>query len=259
MTLMMGKIQSLAESVLTHNALDNIFYRRWLAGPLPLADVEVFARNYLARTTQTSLRVALPLVNTGNLYEQLEIIKKRYPDKGHGNREKAHLTRLENYLIDLLSRLSGQPYRMDKLTALPVLDSSHTFNREKLRLYIDGDHENPRRILGALLAQEWLAYPMLIRLYEGARNYKHLYANNDDFHKHCEYFYIHIGDAEKEHQIQAVKAASQACNTDQHIEEVSAAFNRFLMLTQQYWDGIARAMPRVQNPVIPQKLHESPL
>ena len=46
MTLMMGKIQSLAESVLTHNALDNIFYRRWLAGPLPLADVEVFARNW---------------------------------------------------------------------------------------------------------------------------------------------------------------------------------------------------------------------
>lgn len=249
MALIMRKIQSLAESVFTHNALDNLFYRRWLAGPLPLADVEVFARNYLAGTKQTSPRVALPLVTTGDLYARLEIIKKRYAEKGDGNPEKAHLTQLENYLIDLLSRLAGQPYRMDKLMALPVLDSSHAFNREKLRLYIDGDHDNPCRILGTLLAQEWLAYPMLIRLYEGARNYKHLYANNDDFHEHCEYFYIHIGDAEKEHQIQAVKAASQACTTDQHIEEVSTAFNRFLILTEQYWDGIARAMPSVQSRV----------
>ncbi|WP_242487795.1 iron-containing redox enzyme family protein [Pseudomonas sp. TH31] len=249
MALIMRKIQSLAESVFTHNALNNLFYRRWLAGPLPLADVEVFARNYLARTTRSSRRVALPLVITDDLYAQLEIATKRYSEMGYGNPEKTHLCLLENYLIDLLSRLAGQPYRMDKLMALPVLDSSHTFNREKLRFYIDGDHDNPRRILGTLLAQEWLAHSMLSRLYEGARNYKHLYANNDDFHEHCEYFYIHIGDAEKEHKIQAVNAASQACTTDQHIEEVSTAFYRFLILTEQYWDGIARAMPSVQNRV----------
>lgn len=54
MELVERKIQSLAESVFTHKALDNAFYRRWMGCSLPLADVEVFARNYLARTTDFS-------------------------------------------------------------------------------------------------------------------------------------------------------------------------------------------------------------
>lgn len=250
MELVERKIQSLAESVFTHKALDNAFYRRWLADPLPLADVEVFARNYLARTSQTSRMVALSFLGTDDLNAQVEIVKNLYSEMGYGNPEKAHLALLESYLIDLLSRLADRPYSMDELMALPVLDSTRTFSREQLSLYTDGGHNNnPRHVLGTLLAQEWLAYSMLTRLYEGARNYKHLYANNDDFHEHCEYFYIHIGDAEKEHKIQAVKAATQECTTDQHIEEVRASFTRFLVITEQYWNGIAHAMPSVRNRV----------
>ncbi len=250
MELVERKIQSLAESALTHEALNNAFYQRWMGGSLPLADVEVFARNYLARTTQTSRMVALSFMGTDDLYAQVEIVKNLYSEMGYGNPEKAHLALLESYLIDLLSRLADRPYSMDELMALPVLDSTCTFSREQLSLYTDGGHNNnPRHVLGTLLAQEWLAYSMLTRLYEGARNYKHLYVNNDDFHEHCEYFYIHIGDAEKEHKIQAVKAATQECTTDQHIEEVSASFNRFLVITEQYWNGIAHAMPSVQNRV----------
>lgn len=248
MELVERKIQSLAESVFTHKALDNAFYRRWLADPLPLADVEVFARNYLARTSQTSRMVALSFLGTDDLNAQVEIVKNLYSEMGYGKPEKAHLALLESYLIDLLSRLADRPYSMDELMALPVLDSTRTFSREQLSLYTDGGHNNnPRHVLGTLLAQEWLAYSMLTRLYEGARNYKHLYANNDDFHEHCEYFYIHIGDAEKEHKIQAVKAATQECTTDQHIEEVRASFTRFLVITEQYWNGIAHAMPSVRN------------
>jgi len=250
MELSQRKIQCLAESVFTHKALNNTFYQRWMGDTLSLGDVEVFARNYLARTTQTSRMVALSFVGTDDLYAQVEIVKNLYSEMGYGNPEKAHLALLESYLIDLLSRLADRPYSMDELMALPVLESTHTFSREQLSLYTDGGHNsNPRHVLGTLLAQEWLAYSMLTRLYEGARNYKHLYANNDDFHEHCEYFYIHIGDAEKEHKIQAVKAATQECTTDQHIEEVRASFNRFLDITEQYWNGIARAMPSVQSRV----------
>ena len=249
MESMQRKIQSLAESVFTHGALNNAFYQRWMGGMLSLGDVEVFARNYLARTTQTSRMVALSFMGTNDLHAQVEIVKNLYSEMGYGNPEKAHLALLESYLIDLLSRLADRPYSMDELMALPVLESTHTFSREQLSLYTDGGHNNPRHVLGTLLAQEWLAYSMLTRLYEGARNYQHLYINNDDFHEHCEYFYIHIGDAEKEHKIQAVKAATQECTTDRHIEEVSASFNRFLVITEQYWNGIARAMPSVQNRV----------
>jgi hypothetical protein len=248
MELVERKIQSLAESVFIHKALDNTFYRRWMGGSLPLADVEVFARNYLARTTQTSRMVALSFMGTDDLCAQVEIVKNLYSEMGYGNPEKAHLALLESYLIDLLSRLADRPYSMDELMSVPVLESTIAFSREQLSLYTDGgDNNNPRHVLGTLLAQEWLAYSMLTRLYEGARNYQHLYANNDDFHEHCEYFYIHIGDAEKEHKIQAVKAATQECTTDQHIEEVSASFNRFLVITEQYWNGIAHAMSREKN------------
>jgi hypothetical protein len=247
MELIQRKIQSLAHSVFAHNALNNLFYERWMGGVLPLGDVEVFARNYLARTTQTSRMVALSFVGTDDLYAQVEIVKNLYSEMGYGNPEKAHLALLESYLIDLLSRLAGRPYSMDELMALPVLESTRSFSREQLSLYTDGGHSNPRHVLGTLLAQEWLAYSMLTRLYEGARNYQHLYASNDEFHEHCEYFYIHIGDAEKEHKIQAVKAATQECTTDQHVDEVSASFNRFLDVTAQYWEGITCAMPHVRD------------
>lgn len=249
MELVERKIQSLAESVLTHKVLKNAFCQRWVGGSLPLADVEVFARNYLARIGQTSHMDALSFMGTFVLHAQVDIVKNLYAKMRCDNPEKA-LALLESYLIDLLSRLADRPYSMDELMAVPVLESTIAFSREQLNLYTDGgDNNNPRHVLGTLLAQEWLAYSMLIRLYEGARNYKHLYANNDDFHEHCEYFYIHIGDAEKEHKIQAVKAATQECTTDQHIEEVSTSFNRFLVITEQYWNGIAHAMPSMQNRV----------
>lgn len=45
MELVERKIQSLAESALTHEALNNAFYQRWMGGSLSLGDVEVFARN----------------------------------------------------------------------------------------------------------------------------------------------------------------------------------------------------------------------
>lgn len=250
MELVERKIQSLAESVFTHRALNNAFCQQWMGSPLPLTDVEVFARNYLAHTTQTSHMLGLSFLGTFVLHAQIDIVKNLYTKMHYGNPEKAHLALLESFLIDLLSRLADRPYSMDELMALPVLESTHTFSREQLGLYTDGGYNNnPRHVLGTLLAQEWLAYSMLTRLYEGARNYKHLYTNNDDFHEHCEYFYIHIGDAEKEHKIQAVKAATHECTTDQHIEDVSTSFNRFLFITEQYWNGIAQAMPSMQNRV----------
>lgn len=44
-----------------------------------------------------------------------------------------------------------------------------------------------------------------------------------------------------------VEAATLECTTDQHVEEVSVSFNRFLIITEQYWNGIAHAMPREKN------------
>ena len=114
-------------------------------------------------------------------------------------------------MLDLLSRLANRTYTQDELGAGQILPSTHVFIEEQDALYApDGLGRPSSYVLGALLAQEWLAYSMLTRLYEGARNYQHLYTNNDEFHERCEYFYIHIGDAEKEHKMAAAKTE---CNT----------------------------------------------
>jgi hypothetical protein len=242
MTAVQQQIQALAESVFSHEALNNRFYDRWLGGPLDLQNLEVFARNYLARTINTSTMVALSFMGTEDLKAKVEVVKNLFSEFGYGVLEKAHIVLLQNYLIDLLSRVSGRNYTLSDLLALPVLDSTLQFSAGQRDLYTnDGQKQNQKHV-GTLLAQEWLAYSMLTRLYEGARNYKYLYPSDDDFHEHCEYFYIHIGEAEKEHKIQAIKAATQVCATPRDITEVTDSFNRFLDLTATYWNGIADAM-----------------
>lgn len=151
---------------------------------------------------------------------------------------------LHGYLEDLLSRLTGRTIGFKDIEQYPLLPSTEAFIAEQRELYTVSSRNNPRRIIGALLAQEWLAYSMLTRLYEGARNYQHLYPSNDCFHEHCEYFYVHIGDAEKEHKIQAVEAAVQQCKNQEDLEELRCAFFHFLEITAQYWNGIAAAMGR---------------
>ncbi len=83
---------------------------------------------------------------------------------------------------------------------------------------------------------------MLTRLYEGARNYQNLYSNNDEFHEWCEYFYIHIGEAEKEHKVQSLIAAALECSNEADLAELTIGFKRFLDITENYWNGIARAI-----------------
>ncbi|MCO6008492.1 hypothetical protein NE236_26295 [Actinoallomurus purpureus] len=78
-------------------------------------------------------------------------------------------------------------------------------------------------------------------LYEGIRNYKHLYGE-DEFHEACEYFYVHIGEAEKEHREQAVVSAAQLCRTGADFEREREAFDGFLDLTARYWAGVHGAM-----------------
>ncbi len=60
-------VRWMAESVATSSALDNEFYQRWVAAPLSCPEVEVFAGEYLARTTNTSVMVALSVLHTEDL------------------------------------------------------------------------------------------------------------------------------------------------------------------------------------------------
>ncbi|MFC5747631.1 iron-containing redox enzyme family protein [Actinomadura rugatobispora] len=231
-------VEKLAASVHHHPALDNDFYKRWMAAPLPYPEVETFAREFYARTVNTSVMVALSVLNTEDLAARVECVKNLYSEYGNGDPAKAHLLLLEQFLTDLLTRLRGAPYSLDELRGAEALPSTRAFSEGQRSLFSDADQ---RVVQGALLGQEHLAFSMLVRLYEGVRNYKDLYGE-DEFHEACEYFYVHIGEAEKEHKAEAVVSAAAVCRGDDDLARVRQGFDGFLELTAGYWSGVHEAM-----------------
>ncbi|ROO84745.1 heme oxygenase-like protein [Actinocorallia herbida] len=235
------RISELADSVHRHEALNNEFYTRWTAGPLTPSEVRVFAGQYLARTVNTSVMVALSVLNTEDLTARVECVKNLYSEYGNGDPAKAHLVLLETFLSDLLTRLDGRPVQVEELRRQRPLAGTTAFSAGQRELFTSDDE---RVVQGALLAQENLAYSMLTRLYEGVRNYKSLYDTDDDFHEACEYFYIHIGEAEKDHKIQAALSAAAVCRDAADLRVVVEAFTRFCDLTVSFWEGVAAEMRR---------------
>ena len=231
-------VRDLAATTHRHPALDNDFYRHWRSGSLPYGQVEVFAREFYARTVNTSVMVALSVLHTQDLAARVECVKNLYSEYGNGDASKAHLLLLEEFLTGLLTRLGGKEVDADTLRNAEPLATTTAFSAGQRSLFTDDDQ---RVVQGALLGQEHLAYSMLVRLYEGVRNYKDLYGE-DEFHECCEYFYLHIGEAEKEHKEQAVVSAAQVCRSDGDFARVREGFDGFLDLTAGYWAGVHGAM-----------------
>ncbi|CAL9285681.1 hypothetical protein SUDANB180_06563 [Streptomyces sp. enrichment culture] len=234
-------VEKLAASVRSSEALNNEFYSRWMGGPLTYPEVRVFAEQYLARTVNTSVMVALSVLNTSDLEARVECVKNLYSEYGNGDASKAHLVLLEGFLSDLLTRMKGAPVPAREIREAPALDTTRAFSTGQRALF---ESEDQRVVQGALLAQEHLAYSMLTRLYEGVRNYKSVYETDDDFHEACEYFYVHIGEAEKDHKVQAVKSAAAVCRDESDLAVVTQGFTRFVELTAEYWRGVASEMTR---------------
>lgn len=234
-------VENLAASVHKSEALNNDFYDRWMGGPLSFGEVSVFAEQYLARTVNTSVMVALSVLNTEDLDARVECVKNLYSEYGNGDPSKAHLVLLESFLADLLTRLKGEQVTAAEVRAVPALPTTTAFSSGQRALF---ESDDQRTVQGALLAQENLAYSMLTRLYEGVRNYKSVYATDDGFHEACEYFYVHIGEAEKDHKIQAAISAAAVCRDEDDLAVVTEGFTRFVDLTADYWRGVAAEMTR---------------
>ncbi|MEV6353162.1 iron-containing redox enzyme family protein [Streptomyces hydrogenans] len=234
-------VEKLAASVHSSEALNNEFYARWMGGPLTYPEVRVFAEQYLARTVNTSVMVALSVLNTSDLNARVECVKNLYSEYGNGDASKAHLVLLEGFLGDLLTRIKGSPVSAEEVRDAPALATTQAFSSGQRALF---ESEDQRVVQGALLAQEHLAYSMLTRLYEGVRNYKGVYETDDDFHEACEYFYVHIGEAEKDHKAQAVISAAAVCADEDDLAVVTEGFTGFVTLTAEYWRGVASEMTR---------------
>ncbi|WP_240487324.1 iron-containing redox enzyme family protein [Actinomadura flavalba] len=227
-------------AVRRHPALENDFYRHWLSGPLPYAQVEVFAREFYARTIDTTVMIALSVLHTDDLAARVERVKHLYTEYGNGDPAKAHLLLLETMLTGLLGRLRDEPYTAAELRA-GGRPETRAFGDARRALFTDAD---ARVVRGALLAQEALAHSTTIRMYEGMRNYKHLY-DEDDFHRACEYFYVHICEAAKTDLPGLVADAARVCRDEVDLAQVRRGFDGVLDLTAAYWGAVHRAMRAV--------------
>jgi pyrroloquinoline quinone (PQQ) biosynthesis protein C len=98
---------------------------------------------------------------------------------------------------------------------------------------------------GAQLALEWQAYTMLRKLYDGARNYLPLWSNPDEFHEACEYFYTHIGAAEKDHKKESLNAVRRYARDDESQALIIDGYYQHLKLIADFWAGLYNAVTRL--------------
>jgi pyrroloquinoline quinone (PQQ) biosynthesis protein C len=234
-------LENLTKDITSNPALSNRFYTMWMAGPLRIEGLEVFVRNYGAFVKAFPDALTALILETQDTDAKLEHVKTLYSEMGYGNPEKLHSVLFDNFFNELSHKM-GYDSRLDRSRLekeVPLLPTTSEFIAKEQELY---SSKNPRIGVGAQLAQEWQAYTMLRQLYDGARNYLSLWSNPDEFHEACEYFYVHIGAAEKEHKEESINAAVRYSNSDSDFREINQGYNGLLGIFADFWDGVYNAI-----------------
>ncbi len=234
------RFEQLTASIASHRAVNNRFYNEWVSRPLSIEGLKVFVRNYGAFVKSFPNAMAAIILITDDLEAKTEHVKTLFSEMGYGNPLKLHSILFDNFFVEL-SRKLGCEGRLNRsyLEEMEVLPSTQRFIDGERMLY---GNENPQIAVGAQLAQEWQAYTMLRQLYDGARNYLPLWSNQDEFHEACEYYYVHIGAAEKDHKEESIRAALKYAQDEASIALVTEGFNQHLDLYVDFWEGIYEAI-----------------
>ncbi|MBT2212393.1 MULTISPECIES: iron-containing redox enzyme family protein [Actinomadura] len=232
-TAALERVGALARGASRHPAIDNPFYRLWMSRELPVEQVELIARNYYERVSRTSVRIALAFIHMEDVTARAETVENLSDEMGRGDASAVHAVLLRSFFEALLSRLHRRKVDFDEIDA-PILPSTRRLVEEGEKVF---SSPHPQEVCGALLAQEWHAYPQLVSLYEGVRNYRG-YFGFEEFHENCEYFYLHIGATEKEHKIHSLSTAARACRSEADIEHLERGFTTYLDLLADNWTEI---------------------
>ncbi|MFD4176248.1 MULTISPECIES: iron-containing redox enzyme family protein [Streptomyces] len=233
------RVHALARGCAEHAAVRNPFYDLWISKELSADQVEIVAKNFYARVRRTPVRIALAFLNMTDITARAETVENLYDEMGNGNPSKVHSVILRELLETLLGRIRGHAVDLEEVSA-PLLPSTVRLIEESEKLF---NSPHPQEVCGALLAQEWHAYPQLVQLYEGIRNYRHLFGL-EEFHENCEYFYLHIGATEKEHKVHSLSTAARACRSLEDIEHLERGFNAYLDLLADNWTEVHRELSR---------------
>ncbi|WP_086930230.1 TenA family transcriptional regulator [Agarilytica rhodophyticola] len=227
-----SRIRELANTVFIHQALKNSFYELWVSRPFTEIEFRKFSHNYFYRVHATTRRLSVALVSIDDWNSKIQLLHNLSDELGAGFSENVHVRVLHRW-INSLGRKIDSSWRFDAIDESMILDTTKEFIAETESLCQKG----ALSACGAILAQEWHGYTQIGLLYEGFRNYKPLY-EFDDFHDVSEYFYVHLGRAEKEHKEQAVTMCARNCNSESDFLEMSDSFQRYLQLLAKFWDGI---------------------
>ncbi|WP_394823557.1 iron-containing redox enzyme family protein [Pendulispora albinea] len=233
-------IEALARTVYTSTALNNDFYDKWTRGRCAPKQIAVFARNYGEVVRAFPEILSVMISNTRNVEARTEYAKTLYSEMGYGRVDKVHSVLLDAWFEQLGNKL-GEPETLvwENMAAnVAVLPETTGFIEGQRRLY-SADNATGS---GAQLAQEWQAYTMLRKLYDGATQYKGLWELEDEFHEACEYFYAHIGAAEKEHKLESLAGAQQFHVDGESKLRIESGFHEHLRLYGNFWTAVARAM-----------------
>lgn len=237
----MNELIKLVDAIPTHKALNNRFYSRWTSGKLSIEQIAIFARNYWEFSWCFPEALAELIINSQDVTARVEYTKILYSELGYGKVEKAHSSLFANFFSDL-SEKSGKPNYLSIQNLkkyIPLLEITKKLTQGEKLLY----SQDLAIGAGAQLALECQAYHMISLLYEGARNYANLWPNISSFHESCEFFYVHIGLAEKDHREEALAAINNIVKTDTAlIQKATYGFNKHLNLLADFWYGLSMEM-----------------
>jgi pyrroloquinoline quinone (PQQ) biosynthesis protein C len=245
---MTNSLEELLREITSDSALENDFYNKWMSEIFTIEQLEVFVRNYGAFVRAFPNAMATLIGTTDDLEAKSEYVKTLYSEMGYGNPAKAHSVLFKVFFNELSNKL-GENGRLDPDRLEEEVEMLPT-----TRELIDGEQElysDSQMAFGAQLALEWQAYTMLRKLYDGARNYLPLWSNPDEFHEACEYFYTHIGAAEKDHKDESLNAVRRYAVDEQSLAPIIDGYHRHLKLFTDFWVGLHNAVttPMVKSSV----------
>lgn len=239
-----NRLERLSRSAADHQVMSNTFYEIWQKREFGQSAFDIFRANYGFRVGATVGRLSRALVSIDNVDARTKLWENLGDELGHGDPDRVHIRLFEMWADSLSERLLsdnssgiGQPAAILPATKRFVDETNQMCELDRYSA------------AGAILAQEWHGYTQIAKLYDGYCQYKDRYSG-DDFHDCAEYFYVHLGRAEKEHQVQATAVAEIVCQSDQDFSRIESSFHTYLNLLNDFWESLAKeiiandSMPR---------------
>lgn len=218
----MELVNKIKEAVHASGINDNVFYRTFRTGRLPLEGVKpVFQQYYYYIRTFPQILAGLSH-RVGNETIRLKLSRTVVSELGDGVGE-AHFLMFERVLAGLGVKLDDHQTVTYIPEALALVEGLHD-------LFLK---QPPACALGAHYVIEEFGFPMMVALYEGFRLYPGW--GHEDF----TYFYLHML-VEQDH-VEWIQEAllAAAANPDTHAQAESGAY-QVLALLNSFWVGLDR-------------------